>query len=140
MGLRRVSALVSVLQTDCSCLNAPVALGKVRVRVAPFPAAPRRGSRCSRTGMAPEVPGSRRICPSNEEGKLMRRASTCLAVLGLAFLALPGIASALPTVTFKAETKPTPGSPHTGNPLGAGTPPKAEYKTSGREYDNSPPP
>ena len=44
----------------------------------------RRGSRCRRTGMAPELPGSRRTCPSTEERNLMRRASTCLALLGLA--------------------------------------------------------
>jgi hypothetical protein len=71
---------------------------------------------------------------------MMRRASTCLAVLGLAFLALPGIASATPTVTFKAEAVPIPGFPHTGNILGAGTALQAEYTIAGNEYDNSPPP
>jgi hypothetical protein len=70
----------------------------------------------------------------------MRRASTCLAVLGLAMLALPGIASALPTVTFKAEAVPIPGFPGTGNILGAGAAVQAEYKISGTEYQGSPPP
>jgi hypothetical protein len=70
----------------------------------------------------------------------MRRASTCLAVLGLAFLALPGIASALPTVTFKAEAVPIPGFPHTGNILGAGAAVQAEYGITGTEYAGSPPP
>jgi hypothetical protein len=70
----------------------------------------------------------------------MRRASTCLAVLGLALLALPGVASALPTVKFKAEAVPIPGYPHTGNILGAGTALKAEYEISGTEYLGSPPP
>jgi hypothetical protein len=70
----------------------------------------------------------------------MRRASTCLAVLGLALLALPGVASALPTVKFKAEAVPIPGFPHTGNILGAGAALKAEYEISGTEYLGSPPP
>ncbi len=70
----------------------------------------------------------------------MRRASTCLAVLGLALLAIPGVASALPTVKFKAEAVPIPGFPHTGNILGAGTALKAEYQISGTEYLGSPPP
>ena len=47
--------------------------------------------------MAPELPGSRRTCPSTEERYTMRRASTCLAVLGLALIArLPSVASAAP--------------------------------------------
>ncbi len=50
----------------------------------------------------------------------MRRASTCLAVLGLAVLGLPATASAAPTVTLKAKAVPIPGFPHTGNILGAG--------------------
>jgi hypothetical protein len=70
----------------------------------------------------------------------MRRASTCLAVLGLAVLALPGVASALPTVTFKAEAVPITGFPGTGNILGAGAAVKAEYKITGTEYQGSPPP
>ena len=70
----------------------------------------------------------------------MRRASTCLAVLGLALLALPGVASALPTVTFKAQAVPITGFPHTGNILGAGAAVQAEYTISGTEYQGSPPP
>jgi hypothetical protein len=70
----------------------------------------------------------------------MRRASTCLAVLGLALLALPGAASAIPTVTFKAQAVPIPGYKDTGNILGAGSALKAEYTISGTEYLGAPPP
>jgi hypothetical protein len=72
----------------------------------------------------------------------MRRASSCLAVLGLAIvaLALPGTASAVPTVTFKAKAVPIPGFPHTGNIFGAGAAVEAEYKISGTEYGGFPPP
>lgn len=70
----------------------------------------------------------------------MRRASTCLAVLGLAIMALPGVASALPTVTFKSVAVPIPGFPGTGNILGAGTALKTEYTITGTEYLGSPPP
>jgi hypothetical protein len=74
------------------------------------------------------------------EKKLMRRASTCLAVLGLALLAIPSIASAVPTVTFKAKAVPIKGFPHTGNILGAGAAIEAEYNITGTEYEGSPPP
>jgi hypothetical protein len=70
----------------------------------------------------------------------MRKESTCLAVLSLALLALPGVAAAAPTVTFKAEAVPIPGFPHTGNILGAGAAVQAEYTISGTEYQGSPPP
>jgi hypothetical protein len=71
----------------------------------------------------------------------MRRASTCLAVLGgLAALALPSAASAIPTVTFKAQAVPITGYKGTGNILGAGAALKAEYTISGTEYDGAPPP
>ncbi len=70
----------------------------------------------------------------------MRRASTCLAVLGLAVLALSGTASAEPTVKFKAEAVPIPGFPHTGNILGAGAAFQAEYTISGTEYGGYSPP
>jgi hypothetical protein len=70
----------------------------------------------------------------------MRRASTCVAVLGLALLALPGIASATPTVTFKLEAVPIPGFPHTGDILGAGAYAKLEYSIKGTEYFGSAPP
>ena len=70
----------------------------------------------------------------------MRRATACLVVLGLALLALPSVASAVPTVAFKAEAVPIPGFPHTGNILGAGTAVQAEYTIAGTEYAGSPPP
>jgi hypothetical protein len=72
--------------------------------------------------------------------KLMRRASTCLAVLGFALLALPGVASAAPEVTFKATAVPIAGFPHTGNIKGAGAAVQAEYSISGTEYGGFPPP
>jgi len=71
---------------------------------------------------------------------MMRRASACFAVLGLAVMALPSIASALPTVKFKAFAVPIPGFPHTGNILGAGTALQSEYQIEGTEYQGSPPP
>jgi hypothetical protein len=70
----------------------------------------------------------------------MRRASTCVAILGLALPALPGVASARPTVSFKAEAVPIPGFPHTGNILGAGADLTLEYVIGGTEYFGSPPP
>jgi hypothetical protein len=70
----------------------------------------------------------------------MRRASTCLAVVGFALLALTGVASAAPTVKFKAEAVPIPGFPHTGNIYGAGAAVHAEYEISGTEYGGFPPP
>jgi hypothetical protein len=65
----------------------------------------------------------------------MRRASTCLALLGLAVLGTPAVASAVPTVTFKAVAIPIPGFKGTGNILGAGAALKSEFKFSGTEYD-----
>lgn len=70
----------------------------------------------------------------------MRRASTCLAVLGAAMLALTGVASATPVVTLKAEAVPIKGFPHTGLKFGAGAAVKAEYTITGTEYEGSPPP
>ena len=70
----------------------------------------------------------------------MRRALTCIATLSLALLALPGAASALPTVNFKAVAVPIPHFPKTGNILGAGAAELAEYKIEGTEYLGSPPP
>jgi len=70
----------------------------------------------------------------------MRRASTCVAVLGLALLALPGVASAAPTVTFKAVAVPISGYPDTGNILGAGAALKSEFTISGTEYGGFPAP
>jgi len=51
-----------------------------------------------------------------------------------------GVASATPTVTFKAQAVPIPGFPHTGNILGAGASIEAEYTIAGNEYVGSPPP
>jgi len=70
----------------------------------------------------------------------MRRASICMAAIGLASIALTGVASAAPTVAFKAKAVPIPGFPHTGNILGAGAAIEAEYNITGTEYEGSPPP
>ncbi len=70
----------------------------------------------------------------------MRRASTCVAVLGLAMLALASAASAAPKVTFKAAAVPIKGFPHTGNILGAGAAIESEFRISGNEYGGFPPP
>ncbi len=72
----------------------------------------------------------------------MRKASCCVAVLGLAVLALalPGAASAAPTVTFKASAVPIAGFPHTGNIYGAGAAVESEFHISGTEYGGFPPP
>jgi hypothetical protein len=71
---------------------------------------------------------------------MMRRITTCLAVLGLAVLGLSASASAAPTITMKAVAVPIPGFPHTGNILGAGAALKTEYTISGTEYGGFPPP
>jgi hypothetical protein len=76
----------------------------------------------------------------NRGENLMRRASTCLAVLGLAVLALSSSASAAPTVTFKAKAVPIPGFPNTGNIYGAGAAFQAEFTITGNEYGGYPPP
>lgn len=72
----------------------------------------------------------------------MRRASACLAVIGLAVLALalPGGASAAPTVTFKAKIVPIPGFAGTGNILGHGAAVESEFHITGTEYGGFPPP
>jgi hypothetical protein len=70
----------------------------------------------------------------------MRRASTCLALLGLAVLGIPASASALPKVTLKAVAIPIPGFPHTGNIFGAGAALKTEFTIKGTEYDEGHPP
>jgi hypothetical protein len=62
---------------------------------------------------------------------------TGLAVLALA---LPGAASAAPTVTFKAKIVPIAGFPHTGNILGAGAAVESEFHITGTEYGGFPPP
>jgi hypothetical protein len=72
----------------------------------------------------------------------MRRAITSVSVLGLALLALalPGVASATPTVTFKAKAVPIPGFPHTGNIFGKGAAFESEFHIAGKEYGGFPPP
>ncbi len=72
----------------------------------------------------------------------MRRAMISLAAtaLGALALALPGVAAATPTVTFKAKAVPISGFPHTGNIYGAGAAVEAEYGISGTEYGGFPPP
>jgi hypothetical protein len=81
----------------------------------------------------------------------MRRASTRLAMLGLAALALglPASALAAPTVTVKVKilpvlkdnAKPKAGHwPHTGNFLGAPAALETKFLIKGEEYFGSPPP
>jgi hypothetical protein len=70
----------------------------------------------------------------------MRRASTCVAVIGMALMALSGVASAAPTVTFKAKAVPISGFPHTGNILGAGAAVEAQFTITGTEYGGYSPP
>jgi hypothetical protein len=78
----------------------------------------------------------------------MRRASTCLALLGsLAVLGLPAVASAAPTFTFKTKAVPIPKPgggtyPHTGNILakhgGLGTALEANFVITGSGYGATP--
>jgi len=66
----------------------------------------------------------------------MRRASTCLALLGLAVLSLTGltaVASATPTITLETKAVPIPGFPGTGNILGAGADLETKYTIKGTE-------
>ncbi|HWX88069.1 MAG TPA: hypothetical protein VNX67_07840 [Solirubrobacteraceae bacterium] len=81
----------------------------------------------------------------------MRRASTRLALLGLAVatLGLPAAAGAAPSVTLKVKAVPVPKNPssssgptypHTGNFFGAGTDVEAEFNISGTEYGGFPSP
>jgi hypothetical protein len=74
------------------------------------------------------------------ESKLMRRASTCLAVLAVALTALTGVASAAPTVTMKLTAVPIPGFAHTGNIYGAGAAVQSEFTIKGSEYGGFPAP
>jgi hypothetical protein len=93
--------------------------------------------------MAPELPGSRRMSIEQRRENLMRRASICLAALGVIALGLPATSSAAePTASitkFKAKAIPIPkpggGSwPKTGNILGAGAAVEAEYTIEGSGY------
>jgi hypothetical protein len=72
----------------------------------------------------------------------MRRATISLAVaaIGVLALALPGLASATPTVKFKAKAVPIPGFKNTGNIAGAGAAVESEFKIEGTEYGGFPPP
>lgn len=63
----------------------------------------------------------------------MRRASTCLALLGIAVLGLPAVATAAPAVTLKFKAVPIPGFPGTGNILGAGAAGEANFTIKGTE-------
>jgi hypothetical protein len=69
----------------------------------------------------------------NRGENLMRRASTCLALLGLAVLGIPAAALAAPTVTLVAKPVPIPGFPGTGDKLGAGAAVEAKYTIKGTE-------
>jgi hypothetical protein len=75
----------------------------------------------------------------------MRRASTCLAMIGcFAAICLPAAAlGAPPTVTFKTKVLPIPKPgggtyPHTGNILGAGAALQAEFAIAGSGYGPTP--
>jgi hypothetical protein len=84
---------------------------------------------------------------------MMRKASTCLALLGLGVLgllaSLPAAASAAPVVTLKAVPVPVPVNPAkangpnypgTGDILGAPAALEGEFNISGTEYGGFPPP
>ncbi len=70
----------------------------------------------------------------------LRRAGTCLAVIGVALLSLSATASAAPTIKFKIKAVPIPGFPGTGDILGAGAVIQGEGTVSGSEYGGFPPP
>lgn len=71
---------------------------------------------------------------------VLRRTSTCLAVLGLLALGLSATAAATPTFTIKTTAIPIPGFPGTGNIPGAGAEILGEVTVSGTEYGGFPPP
>jgi hypothetical protein len=64
----------------------------------------------------------------------------CVAVLGLALIALTGTATATPTVTVEAKAVPIPGFKGTGNFYGKGAAIQAKINISGNEYGGFPPP
>jgi hypothetical protein len=131
-------------QTNGSCnrapphgseLNAVLAMGKVPLEIA---IVLRRGS--PEISMSPDRHGSGAtrieadLSIKVRRKNLMRRASTCLALLGLAVLGFCGVASAAPTVTLVAKAVPLAGYPGTGNILGAGAAIEAKYTISGTEF------
>ena len=63
----------------------------------------------------------------------MRRASTCLALLGLAVLGVPAVASAAPTVTLFAKAIPIAGIGGTGNCYGCAAALEVKYTIKGTE-------
>jgi hypothetical protein len=71
---------------------------------------------------------------------MLRRATSCLAAIGVAALVFPALGTAAPVVTFKARAVPIPGFPHTGNILGAGASVKFEWTIKGAEYGGFPAP
>ena len=71
----------------------------------------------------------------------MRRASTCLALLGLIVFGVPAVASAeipTPTLKFSAKTVPIPGFPGTVNFYGKGADVEAVYEIEGSGYAPTP--
>jgi hypothetical protein len=64
---------------------------------------------------------------------LMRKASMCLALIALAVVGLPTVASAATVTGVKAAIKPIPGFPETGDILGAGAEVEIEGKLEGNE-------
>jgi hypothetical protein len=68
----------------------------------------------------------------------LRRIAASAAMLGIAALALPAVAAAAPTFTYKSKALPIPGFPDTGNILGAGAVIQFEGTISGTEYGGFP--
>jgi hypothetical protein len=126
----RLRGTASVLQAARATAN--VTDGSIAL----FLGVGRRGSRCRRSEQgsgATRIEADLSIKIRGEEN-LMRRASICLALLGLAVLGLTSVASAAPKVTLVAKAVPIPGFPHTGNILGAGAAEEAIYTIEGTEF------
>jgi hypothetical protein len=73
-------------------------------------------------------------------GTLLARSLRLGAIIAVAQLASVGVATATPTVTFKARPVPIPGFPRTGNLSGAGAAFQLELAVEGSEYGGHPPP
>ncbi|HEY2571232.1 MAG TPA: hypothetical protein VGI27_07155 [Solirubrobacteraceae bacterium] len=71
---------------------------------------------------------------------MLRRSIVPAAVLVLVVASLPAVASAAPTVSFKARAVPIPGFRGTGNILGAGAALQVQYTIKGSEYGGFPAP